>query len=70
MSVEAVDWITKKNQEMKDKYEVINVAHYGYSGWLQLLGERESLWARCQRIKNERGFWKGIYLADDSKEEM
>lgn len=34
MSMEMFDWITKKNQEMEDKYGVIHVAHGSYSGWL------------------------------------
>lgn len=64
-----VDWITKKNQEMEDKYGVINVAYCGYSGWLQLWGKNKSLWARCKGIKNERSFWRGSYLVGDNEEE-
>lgn len=44
--MEMVDWITKKNQEMDDKYEIIYVAYWSYFGWLQYLDKRENLWTR------------------------
>lgn len=69
MSMEMVNWTTKKNEEVEDKYGVIHVAHWSDSGWLQYLDRKENLWTMCQRIKYERGFWRGSYLIGDSKKE-
>lgn len=54
--MEMVDWVTKKNQEMEEKYGVIPVEHWSYFGWLPYLGKKDSLVSQVPEDKKWKGY--------------